>query len=530
MAARVVVLGVDAASPHLVKQWAADGKLPTIAELMGRGIAGSVEGVKGYFIGSTWPSFYTGTNPAVHGFHRIIQLEDTTYDFFRPLDDPHGVGGIPLWRLASQAGKRVAILDVPLTRLEPEINGLQTVEWGGHDAVFGFQTTPPGLATEVVATVGAYPVPTDCDHHRQTPEEFDAFVAGLERAIEQRARLTLDVLAREDWDLFMQVFTESHCVGHQCWHIHDPDHPSHDPTLRDVVGDPLERIYRAIDRSLGVILEHVGDAQVLLVSAHGMTYYRGAGFLLPEILYRLGVTGRPIAARPADVAERLKEVVRPMWNRLPARIKSAVRPTSAPKDPEALPNTKMPRLHYDLAKSLCFPVANGQPVGGIRLNLAGREPGGILQPGSEADAFCAQLMRDLRDIVDERTGRPLVMDVYRTDEYFQGPRIGALPDLLVEWNDRLPTGTRAHGAGRGATIRASSPRIGTVEGTNAYVRTGDHIPTGWFVFTGPGVEQGERSEPVSVMDFHPSLCRLLGLPDPDVDGTAIPEFFDRGSP
>ena len=56
------------------------------------------------------------------------------------------VGCAPFWSHLSRAGRRVAILDVPLTRIDPSINGLQVVEWGGHDSVYGFQTWPPGVA------------------------------------------------------------------------------------------------------------------------------------------------------------------------------------------------------------------------------------------------------------------------------------------------------------------------------------------------------------------------------------------------
>ncbi len=525
MSAKVVVLAVDAASPDLVREWAAAGILPTFQEMLRRGLSGSIEGVRGYYIGSTWPSLFTGLEPAGHGFHRIVQLRNGTYDFFRPLDEPDGVLGTPFWRLASEAGQRVALLDVPLSRPESELNGIQVTEWGGHDSVFGFQTTPPALASEVLDLVGPYPIPPNCDEHRTTVEDFERFVAGLELAVDKKTTLTLDLLSREHWDLFVQVFTESHCVGHQCWHLHDPDHPSHDPQLRDVVGDPLQRIYGALDRAIGRVLQQVGDATVLLVSAHGMSYYRGAGFLLPEILSRLGVTVRPIAA--GTTGRRLRSKVKPLWNKLPPRVRSALRPRPATTGPGSMPGVQLPRLRFDVARSKCFPIANGQPVGGIRLNLTGREPQGILNPGAETDAFCEQLAHDLRSIIDERTGRPLVSDVYPTNSLYRGSRLGALPDLLVEWNDAVPTGTEAHSGGRGATIRATSPKIGTIEGINTYVRTGDHIPDGWFVLAGAGVESGRLSRSVSVTDLHPSLCRLLGLSDPEVDGTTIPGFPDR---
>src|SRR5262249_47330039 len=159
----LLLLGLDAAEPGLIRRWAADGKLPFIRAVMDAGTTGPLLGVDGFYIGSTWPSFYTGLSPAGHGFHRIDQLAPGTYDFFRPLDTSTGLGGVPFWRLASDAGKRVAVLDVPLTRLELGLNGIQIVEWGGHDSVFGFRTSPPTLADEVLGRVGAYPLPSDCD-------------------------------------------------------------------------------------------------------------------------------------------------------------------------------------------------------------------------------------------------------------------------------------------------------------------------------------------------------------------------------
>lgn len=524
MPASVAVLAIDAATPDLVRNWVADGRLPNLAAAMGRGLTGSISGVTGYYIGSTWPSFTTGLNPAGHGFHRIVQLRDRTYDFFRPLDERDGVGGTPFWRLASDAGLRVAVLDVPLSQPESTINGLQITEWGGHDSVFGFRTTPSELASEVLRTVGPYPVPPNCDEHRQTVDEFEAFVSGLELAVEKKTRLTLDVLAREQWDLFVQVFTESHCVGHQCWHLHDRSHPAHNAEARREIGDPLERVYGAIDRGVGQILDRLDDSIVLLVSAHGMSYYRGAGFLLPEILYRLGVTTRQETQAPATLAGRVRSAARPLWKRLPERLRAAVRGSAATTGPGSLPGGRLPELRVDVERSRCFPIANGQPVGGIRLNLRGREPQGILAAGDEADAFCERLTSDLLEIIDERTGEPLVTNVHRTGDLYHGGRLGALPDLLVEWNDSVATGTTAHGGGRGATIGATSPKIGTVEGVNTYVRTGDHVPSGWFALAGVGVSPGSLAAPVSLMDFHPSLCRLLGLPDQEGDGRVIPAF------
>jgi predicted AlkP superfamily phosphohydrolase/phosphomutase len=163
-------------------------------------------------------------------------------------------------------------------------------------------------------------------------------------------------------------------------------------------------------------------------------------------------------------------------------------------------------------------------VSSIRLNLAGREPHGVLRPGAETDAFCEELAHDLLAVIDERTGLPVVAAVDRTDSLYTGARRDALPDLLVTWSDAVATGTLAHAGGRGATVRARSAKIGVVEGRNGYGRTGEHVPTGLFVCVGPGIPVGERRDPVELTAFHPTICSLLGLPAPAVDGDVMPEL------
>ncbi|MBT8396043.1 MAG: alkaline phosphatase family protein, partial [Gemmatimonadetes bacterium] len=294
--AKVLCIGVDAANPDLIRSWAADGSLPTFRTLFGRGVSGDLKGIEGFFVGSTWPSMYTGACPADHAFHYLVQLSPGTYGFHRPAD--HGIAKIPpFWSHLSRAGRRVAILDVPLTPLDPNLSGLQTVEWGGHDSVYGFLANPDSLTASIPSRFGRHPAGLTCDGQRRTSEEYEGFLQDLLNGVELKGRLTRHLLAEGDWDMFMQVFTESHCVGHQCWHLHDPTHPAHDPLVRKKVGDPLLRVYQAIDRALGEILEGSGDTFVLVFSAHSMSHWYGTQFLLRDILVRLGVAREPNGGR-----------------------------------------------------------------------------------------------------------------------------------------------------------------------------------------------------------------------------------------
>ncbi len=529
---RVILIGLDAAEPALLHRWSADGSLPTIARLLERGISGAVRGLPGFFIGSTWPSFYTGVSPASHGFHYQVQLRSGTYDFYRPED--HGLVRVPpFWRHLSGAGRRVAILDMPLAALDPAINGIQTVEWGGHDAVYGFGAQPAALALEIRDRHGTHPAGPNCDASKRSAADYRRFVDDLVRGVRVKAALTRELLRRERWDFFAQVFTETHCVGHQCWHLHDPTHPAHDPEFARRQFDPLREVYRAVDQAIAGILEDAGDALVVVMSAHGMGSFHGAQFMLRDILVGLGVTALPAApANHARPPGRLESTLRTAWQRVPERVREQVwslrHRVRSRRHHHATPATS-PSPGVDLALSHCFPLSNGLGTGGIRLNLAGREPRGILQPGEDTERFVAALTEDLLALVNETNDQPLVARVLRTREHHAGAAIEALPDLIVEWNPAVPTGSRFVGSGVASRVIAASPKLGRLERENTYGRTGEHRPEGLFIANGPSLQHQQLSTPVSVLDFVPTFCALLDVDPPHTDGRAI-EALIRHAP
>ena len=518
--ARVVVIGLDAANPRLVRQWMADGTLPALRALMQRGVTGDTTGVAGFFIGSTWPSFYTGVSPAGHGVHYLVQLDPGTYKY-RRMASGSFVTRDPFWTALGRAGLRTAILDVPLTKLAPPVHGMQIVEWGSHDAAFGFGASPPEVAAEVMSRFGAHPLIGPCDATRRTGEDYARFVDTLVEGVRRKTQLTRHYLAQGGWDFFMQVFTEAHCAGHQCWHLHDASHPAHDPAVAARIGDPLRRVYHALDAAIGEIVAMAGDALVVVVVPHGMSHWYGAQFLFEEILVRLGVSQRRASAAPVESgAPSLFTAARWVWRRLPASLRGALAPVRSRLRAE---QPREPGMGVDTAASRCFPVLNGLAVGAIRLNIIGREPRGLLAAGAEADAFARRLGESLLRVVDERTGRPAVTRVMRTSEAYQGEYLDTLPDLLVEWSDSVATGSCTVGDGIGALVRLSSPEIGVVEGSNDYGRTGENRPDGLFIAAGGGVAPSASGLRASLLDFAPTFGALFGVDIPG-DGRRIPEL------
>ena len=518
---RVLVIGIDGANPDLLLRWSADGTMPNLAGLLKRGQWSKTRGLEGFFIGSTWPSIYTGTSPARHGFHYQVQLKPGTYDFHRPED--HGlVYGKTFWRALSDAGRRVAILDAPLSALDSTLNGMQIVEWGGHDQIYGFRTHPAPLAESIRTRFGEHPVGTSCDAIRRSADDYRAFVNTLVRGVNTKTEITREFLREGGWDLFMQVFSETHCVGHQCWHLHDPTHPAHDAAISTAIGGSIERVYRSIDTAIGSLIEEAGDCMTFVFSSHGMSHWYGAQFLLREILFRLEVAHRPQPAeRSRDLGSLALAGAARVWHQLPGPIRTALGGLRQRYGPEIAESSIQPTLGVDVARSRCFPLSNGLALGGIRLNLVGREPQGNLTPGQEADDFCKALTEDLMAIIDDRTGEPVIRSVLRVSDLYQGPRLADLPDLVVDYSDAVATGSTIVGSGDGAAVRLHSPKIGIVEGTNTYGRTGEHRSQGLLLAAGPGIAPGSFAHPVSVLDLAPTWARALGIELESANGTPI---------
>lgn len=508
---KILFIGIDAADKDLITRWANEGLLPTFKSLFEKAAWGITNNPFGLFVGAVWPSFWTGVSPAQHTRYCYSQLIPGSYDTKK--FSIYDTKGEPFWNALSQAGRRVAIIDVPKSFPSENLNGIQIVDWGTHDPDFvgNLYTWPPSIALEVQVQFGRDPI-GDCNTIKRTDVGFKEFRDNLVSRIEKKEELSSYFLAQGEWDLFLTVFSESHCVGHQCWSIHDPSNAKHNPAIANAVGNPIKDVYIAIDAAVGRLLKQVGeDTTVFVLASHGMGPHYDGTFLLDDILCRLENVKTP--AMRQQVAKALNS----SWEEIPI-LRNFLKPLRnyiwKPLRSRFWRNDKPLRQALrepGRSGRKCFTIPNNDTYGGIRINLAGREPDGKVQPGVEYEAFSQQLTEDLMAVVNLDTGKPLVSRVIRTADIYQGKNMDCLPDLLVEWNREAPIS------------RVSSPKIGTIEKVFGGVRTGDHKSDGnGMVFAiGPSIQPGKIEDPISVMDFAPTIASLLEVSLPNVEGKAI---------
>jgi predicted AlkP superfamily phosphohydrolase/phosphomutase len=490
---RILLIGLDAADKDLLGEAIDCGDLPTLRAMRDEGAWGVVDSIPGFGSGAIWPSFSTGASPAKHGRYFYRQVGPTSYEAQQ--FHASAFRAKAFWERMSDAGRRVAVFDVPKMGLSDNINGIEVVDWLVHGPVYReLRTHPSALAAELVERFGADPLP-QCDlpggrSARQHVELIDT----LKRRIATKGAAARHYFAKERWDLFVTVFADPHCVGHQCWHVRDPAHPQHDELAHAQIGDPVLEVYQSIDRAIGEILRAVDDdTLVIVLSCTGMGPNYTGNLLLDEILRRLEGRKTPVAF---DLWSRLKRQAKQV---LPVGIRRRGRKLSRRVEERVLLSDRQQRR--------CFFVPHNDMSGAIRVNLAGREPDGQVRP-EEVDVLFASLRRDLLALRNLDTGGPVVEDVVRTADYCRGAHLEMMPDFFVLWRRDHPI------------ERVGSAKVGEITYRHRGNRTGDHRPDCVFYARGPGVQAG-RVDGVSILDFGPTLAALAGVALDDTDGVPI---------
>jgi arylsulfatase A-like enzyme len=204
----------------------------------------------------------------------------------------------------------------------------------------------------------------------------------------------------------------------------------------------------------------------------------------------------------------------------------------------------------------------------IRINVRGREEGGIVAPGAEYERARDAVIRALEDHCDPRTGERVFQLVLRAEDaqgfgwygervgdvcYFQKPRLGGQgpgpeggPEREPEeraaaergaqrGGPPAPLGPVSAGEAEGAGLRAAARMLpGTGEHHYYWqmaARTDGSAPGGraMFILKAPGVRRGyRRPAPVELVDAAPTLAFVSGIPVPrQAEGRIRHDLFEE---
>lgn len=505
---RVVVIGIDGADFQLIEPWAQAGYLPTLARLMQQGVASPLRSTLRPESSVAWTTFATGTNPGKHGIFGFVGVETGTYQY--RINNARHTHGRRFWQIAGAAGKRVLVVNVPMTYPPEPVNGALVAGMLTPSLESDF-TYPPELKAALRTAIPGYVIDVDkmglADHD---------YIQQLIQSVQARGQALQYLAGARDWDLLVAVFTETDRLQHFFWADRDTTHP-----LRSQRAHPhpeaILQVYREIDTALQQLLGSLeSDVSVLLVSDHGFNgcarrFYVNAW--LQQVGFLTLTETIPVTGRLASWISHLRRIP---WLRTLKRYVPGLRH-------QALTRTLQQQtlLHLiDWKNTQAF----FSDEGAIRINLRGREPEGIVSLGADYETLRSVLIEQLLALRDPLTEHPVIAAVYRREALYTGPYVVDAPDLIIE-----PQREHANAAHNFILASHAPSWSDSTILDSSFPYTANHTLTGIFIAHAPDKIPPGRHVEAHIEDIAPTVLAMLGVPISEkLDGRVLEELFAPG--
>ena len=507
---RILAIGIDGGTFDLIRPWTEAGELPNLARLMAGGIHGPLESTLPPITAPAWTTFATGKNPGKH----------SVFDFIRPtmggqfdLVNATSIRAPTLWQILSQAGRTVGVMNVPVTYPPAPVNGF--IIGGMLSPVSGTFTYPDDLLERYDHQLKPYRIAPQVQYKSGKEQEFTADLLDM---VERRGEYALQLMADYPHDFLMFHFQATDIIQHALWKSIDPTHPLYDPQTAARFGPALKQIYQRVDDYIGQLHDRApDDTTIIVMSDHGfgpLHYVVNLNLLLLD--------------------QGLLKLKRGAWTQIKAKLfRAGITPTSVW---HLIERTGLQNYVWQVSKStrnkvvgkfLSFDDVDWSRtraysighVGQIFVNLKGREPEGIVEPGAECDDVRQQVTEALADLRHPTTGQPLVDKIIPGDQVAHGPHAHHSPDLHI-----VMDGYRTIAF----PLFATDSRIVTrqIRGDS-----GSHRMHGILIASGPEIRAGETVTDARIMDLAPTILHLMGLPVPDdMDGRVLAETLTTSRP
>ncbi len=368
--ARAVVIGLDGTPFSFLEKEIEAGNLPNLASLASGAVFSRMQSEIPTISSVAWASFMTGTNPGEHGIYGFTDRKPGTYELYFPNYGHLKVE--PLWERLGKTGKRCCVINVPSTYPARPLNGVLV---SGFVAPNLEKATYPAEAFEYLTGIG-YRIDVDASKGR---ESLDLLLEDLHQTLEKRREAMLHFWSSEPWDFFMNVFTGTDRLHHFLWRQYEAGDATYAPEFI--------RYYRRVDEIVGEFLAELPeDTALFMLSDHGFCS-------IEQEVY---------------INNYLREM-----GYLALKGEKAV--TIADMEPSK-------------TKAYCM------DPGRLYLNLAGREPAGVVDP-ADYERELEALADAVRGITEPESGRRVIRSIHRREELFEGPLLDLAPDLVAMPHD-----------------------------------------------------------------------------------------------
>ncbi len=358
--------------------------------------------------------------------------------------------------------------------LKPEVRFyLSPINFDPRHLPLGFDLTyPPSWAKELAKKFGIFRtigwgVDTWSVSEELTDDEF--FMEEWHIEPETFSPI-FEALLKEENELVVLYYEFTDRVGHIFFRLMDKEHPYYKEEIASKFGDALKESYILMDEVVGKIREKLPKETLLIVlSDHGFSSWRWAvnynTWLVQEGF--MSLTGEE--GKLQDLYALFDQGQ--FW----------------------------PNVDWSKTKAYCM------GLGGLYINLKGREAQGIVSPGEEYENLRNELINKLENWVDPNTGLHPVAKVYKREEAYGSFDPVLIPDLIVTNSPFYRISWQTSLGGIPSQLIES----------NAQVWSGDHCSL--YPPAVPGVifanKKIEKQMPY-IKDIYPTILKYFGVEPP----------------
>lgn len=498
----LALLQFDASSRPVIERMLAEGKLPALAELTERGPLTALGRSTPLFVeAGSYVSLYSGREVGDHGIYSAFlwSPEEQRVRFMNVFPTPPAT-----WDALGDAGRRSLVIDPYESWPARNADGLWLLNgWQFRQKLLLHISRPRGAQTRLALRKGRAPA-LEHLYGRQSGVRLLKQRAGLLGA-PGRAADAVEALGSKRPDLIWITFSAAHFAGHYYWDVDraiDGGVDSVDSEGRRQLAGTLEDAYVAVDQALGRVMRALpAGADVIAFSPIGMGPETSRSDLLPAMLRAVLDGG---GTRLEAGAEEDPSAIWKLRARFPLSWRLALaRPLPRGVVRNLTAGLQLRGTDWGEVRAFALP---GDHSGYVRLNLAGRERDGIVDP-ADAAGLIDEISAGLASFSDP-DGTPTIAAVERVAEQIAGERSAWLPDLVVRWNDRPSAGQTGVTSAQFGDI----PRPGVGTG-----RTGNHNTDAWAVLAPGAASLRELGREPRIIDLPATAAALLGA---DPTGTA----------
>jgi len=526
---KVLVIGLDGATYDLINPWVDKGRLPNIARIMKEGGYGVLRSTLPCNSAPAWSSFITGKNPGEHGIFDFTQHVPGSYEV--TFVNANSRNGKSMWRILNEADRKVGIIHVPMTYPPEKVDGFMIagMDSPGLDSNFVY---PPQVYDEIKEKVGGYIIEAGLWSYIGKGQ-IDLAVDKQMETIEKRFQTAKYLINNKPWDFFTVVFTATDRVQHAFWKFMDPGHPLYTHGDGRRFGDVIGRVYEKLDEKIGYFMDHMDDNTTLLImSDHGAgpssnkTMYLN-NWLCQQGLLRYkdqeGGKGSVIGSGRKGLSVKfLAKTMRNIWKRTSRKNRDKIKKLFPGFTDRMASYFFFSRI--DMKRTLAYAEESRTF---IWVNLKGRDPKGIVNPGDDYRRLCARIKNDLESLKDPVTGEHIVEGVYHKDDIYHGSNMAIAPDFVVQFakNGFVP---RPSYHVKPDVVLSHIPKDELEKLEVNIQANARHDPNGIVMLWGKNVKKGSVIEKAQIIDIAPTVFYLMGVPVPeDIDGKVMLDAIDR---